>query len=78
MSERKSYRFLTGPDDASFCQRVSDALADGYTLYGDPVMVVCDGGIVCGQAVILPACAPAPGPADGLGRGAIGREQADD
>ena len=55
MTDRKSYRFPTGPDDASFCQRVSDALADGYILYGDPVMVVSDGQRICGQAVILPA-----------------------
>ena len=51
---KKRYRFLTGPDDATFCQRVSDALADGYQLYGDPVMVVSDGERYCGQAVILP------------------------
>ena len=29
-----AYRLLTGPDDASFCRRVSDALALGYRLYG--------------------------------------------
>ena len=58
MTERKSYRFLTGPDDASFCQRISDALAEGYILYGDPVMVVSDGERVCGQAVILTEHAP--------------------
>ena len=50
----KSYRFLTGPDDATFCQRVSDALAEGYALYGNPVMVVSNGERYCGQAVILP------------------------
>ena len=54
MTIRKSYRFLTGPDDASFCQKVSDALSEGYVLYGDPVMASCNGGRVCGQAVILP------------------------
>ena len=31
-----TYRLLTGPDDASFCRRVSDALALGYRLYGSP------------------------------------------
>ena len=54
MTQRKAYRFLTGPDDAAFCQRVSDALAEGYVLYGDPVMVVSDGARYCGQAVVLP------------------------
>ena len=58
MTIRKSYRFLTGPDDASFCQKVSDALAEGYVLYGDPVMASWNGEIVCGQAVILPGIIP--------------------
>ena len=31
-----TYRLLTGPDDAAFCHRVSDALALGYKLYGPP------------------------------------------
>ena len=26
------YRLLTGPDDAAFCRRVSEALALGYVL----------------------------------------------
>ena len=38
MTIRKSYRFLTGPDDAGFCQKVSDALAEGYVLYRDPAV----------------------------------------
>ena len=51
---RKLYRFLTGPDTAEFCQRVSDALAEGYQLYGSPVMVVVEGRPIVGQAVIWP------------------------
>ena len=51
---RKSYRFLSGVDNADFCQRVSDALADGYVLYGSPVMVMDKDVRVVGQAVILP------------------------
>ena len=58
MTIRKSYRFLTGPDDAGFCQKVSDAFAEGYVLYGYPVMASCNGEIVCGQAVILPVSLP--------------------
>ena len=72
MTERKSYRFLTGPDDASFCQRISDALAEGYILYGNPVMVVCDGVRICGQAVILPEYVPAD-PVAGSIAGSVGR-----
>ena len=51
---RKSYRFLSGADNADFCQRVSDALADGYVLYGNPVMIMDKDIRVVGQAVILP------------------------
>ena len=51
---RKSYRFLSGVDNADFCQRVSDALADGYVLYGSPVMIMDKDVRVVGQAVILP------------------------
>ena len=50
----KSYRFLSGADNADFCQRVSDALADGYVLYGNPVMIMDKDIRVVGQAVILP------------------------
>lgn len=57
-TRRKSYRFLTGPDDAAFCARVGEALADGYVLYGDPVMVVQDGARIVGQAVCLPEVYP--------------------
>ena len=49
---RKLYRFLSGVDNAEFCQRVSDALADGYVLYGNPVMVMDNDVRIVGQAVI--------------------------
>ncbi len=58
MTIRKSYRSLTGLDDVGFCQKVSDALAEGYVLYGAPVMASCNGEIVCGQAVIFPGIIP--------------------
>lgn len=51
---RKAYRFLSGVDDAAFCQRVSDALAEGYVLHGNPVMVVEDGRRIVGQAIVDP------------------------
>ena len=54
VSTRKAYRFLTGRDDAAFCQRVSDALADGYVLYGNPVMVMDGSERIVGQAIVDP------------------------
>ena len=50
---KKTYRFLSGVDDAAFCQRVSNVLAEGYILYGNPVMVMDNGNRIVGQAVIL-------------------------
>ena len=38
--ERLRYRLLTGPDDRTFCERVSAALADGYELHGSPSITV--------------------------------------
>nr|WP_221262349.1 DUF1737 domain-containing protein [Rhodanobacter sp. ANJX3] len=48
------YRVLTGPDDAAFCHRVSEALALGYELYGS-VAVTFDGqSVILAQAIIWP------------------------
>ncbi len=52
MTTHKRYRFLSGPDDAEFCQRASEALAQGYQLYGNPVLVIEEGQRIVGQAVI--------------------------
>ena len=48
----KLYRFLTGPDDATFCHRVTDALNKGWELYGSPTLTVKDGQTIAGQVVI--------------------------
>ena len=45
---KKSYHFLSGVDDAAFCQRISDFLAEGYILYGNPVMVMDNGNRIVG------------------------------
>ena len=47
------YRLLTGPDDASFCHKVTEALNKGWSLYGSPSLV-WDHDLkarVCAQAV---------------------------
>ena len=62
----KAYRFLTGDDDAAFCQRVSDALRDGYVLYGPPLLQVdAQGNRHCGQAVVLPEFSSRANPVTG-------------
>ena len=51
----KTYRFLTGANDAEFCQRVSEALRDGYVFCSPPLLQVCaHGNRHCGQAFVLP------------------------
>jgi len=52
--DRLRYRLLTGPDDRSFCERVSAALAEGYELHGSPSITSVDGRVVVAQAVLLP------------------------
>ena len=47
------YRFLTGPDDSSFCHKVTKALSEGWQLHGSPTYAF-DGetrAMKCGQAV---------------------------
>lgn len=56
LSQRKRitvYRCLTGPDDASFCHRVTEALSKGWLLYGSPSLTfdAAKGRVICGQAI---------------------------
>ena len=50
-----NYRVLTGPDDAAFCRRVSEALALGYRLYGSPAVTFNGKDIIVAQAIIWPS-----------------------
>ena len=47
------YRYLTGPDDASFCHRVTEALSRGWLLYGSPTVTfdAVKGRVICAQAI---------------------------
>ncbi|MEJ2792245.1 DUF1737 domain-containing protein [Iodobacter sp. LRB] len=49
------YRLITGPDDAAFCQRISDALALGYQLYGSPAATFNGQHVIVAQAVLWPS-----------------------
>jgi hypothetical protein len=48
------YRYITGPDDSSFCHRVTAALNKGWLLYGNPTLTydAAQGRVICGQAVM--------------------------
>lgn len=49
----KLYRLLTEEDTSAFCHKVSEALAKGWALYGDPTYAYdhANGVMRCGQAV---------------------------
>lgn len=48
------YRFLTGPDDAAFCHRLTRELDQGWQLHGSPAMTfdAVAGRAICGQAIV--------------------------
>lgn len=50
----KLYRFLTGPDDASFCHKVTAAVNKGWHLFGSPTYAFDaeNKAMRCGQAVV--------------------------
>jgi hypothetical protein len=53
-SEAKlKYRLITGPDDRSFCERISKALEEGYELYGSPAITYNGNTCIVAQAVTL-------------------------
>ena len=52
------YRLLTGPDDAEFCKRVSEALEQGYELHGSPAVTFDGQRVIAAQALVF---RPRPG-----------------
>lgn len=54
------YRLLTEDDTSAFCHKVSEAIAKGWMLHGDPVMSfdAARGVMRCGQAVTKDIDAP--------------------
>jgi hypothetical protein len=52
-----AYRVLTGPDDAAFCHRVSQALSLGYRLHGGPAVTFNGEHVIVAQALLWPAAA---------------------
>ena len=49
-----TYRLITGPDDESFCRRVSELLGLGYALHGSPALTFDGSGVVAAQALLWP------------------------
>ena len=55
------YRVLTGPDDEAFCRRVSEAIALGYRLHGDPAATFNGEQVIVAQALVWPGSYGEPG-----------------
>jgi len=53
-----TYRVLTGPDDETFCWRVTEALDLGYRLFGSPAITNHGGKVIIAQALLWPGAAP--------------------
>jgi hypothetical protein len=48
------YRVLTGPDDATFCRRVSEAISLGHRLHGGPAITFDGKRVQVAQALLWP------------------------
>ncbi len=48
------YRYLTGPDDKSFCHRITAALNGGWQLWGQPTLAFDSEKkrMTCGQVIM--------------------------
>ena len=47
----EQYKLITGKDDADFCKRITQLLAQGYELHGSPTMAFNGEHMVVAQAV---------------------------
>ncbi len=54
MEHPLTYRLITGKDDASFCERISKLIEQGYRLHGSPSITYNGKDVIAAQAVILP------------------------
>lgn len=46
------YRLITGVDDATFCERISTLLDQGYQLHGSPAVTFNGTDVIAAQALI--------------------------
>ena len=49
---RLRYRLITGPDDATFCERISALLDEGYRLHGSPAVTFDGTSVIAAQGVV--------------------------
>ena len=49
--QMKLYSCITGPDDETFCKRVSEKLNRGWQLHGGPTLTFNGENVIAGQAL---------------------------
>jgi len=54
MDKKLKYRLITGKDDASFCERITKLIEEGYRLYASPSITYNGKDVIAAQAVVLP------------------------
>jgi len=54
VDKKLKYRLITGKDDASFCERISKLIEEGYRVYGSPSVTYNGKDVIVAQAVVLP------------------------
>jgi hypothetical protein len=54
------YRVLTGPDDAAFCRRVSEAIALGYRLHEGLAVTFNGEQVIVAKALLWPGVGDVP------------------
>lgn len=47
----KLYSYITGPDNETFCHRISAKLNTGWELYGNPTLTFNGKDVIAGQAM---------------------------
>ncbi|MBD3754199.1 MAG: DUF1737 domain-containing protein [Gammaproteobacteria bacterium] len=55
MESKQVYKLITGPDDETFCQRITKLLNEGYELHGSPALTFNGKEVIAAQAVVLKA-----------------------
>ena len=46
------YKLITGPDDSTFCPRITEFLNNGWKLHGSPALTFNGQTVIAAQAIV--------------------------
>ncbi|NCD12012.1 MAG: DUF1737 domain-containing protein [Epsilonproteobacteria bacterium] len=46
------YKLITGPDDSTFCARITEFLKEGWKLHGSPSVAFNGESVIAAQAIV--------------------------